>query len=84
MITTSAYATWDVRKKLEINGGGEGVERVGIGTRRGTVLGPLSQRGHVNSRWFLHVIPTPARSLSQKGIAARCTAAGPPGAVKGK
>ena len=60
-----------VGKKFENKWGGTGVEPVGIGTRRGAVLGPLVYRGHGNTPWFLQDIPTRARGLPQTGTAAR-------------
>ena len=60
-----------MRKNLKINEGGAGVELMaGINVAE-AALGPLVHRGYGNTRRFLDVIPTPARSLSQKGIAAR-------------
>ena len=59
-------------ESLKRNNGGRGIEPVGIGTRRGTALGPLVQRGHGNTSGFLLDIPTRARfGLYQKGIAER-------------
>ena len=56
-----------MQESLKRNTGGKGLEPVGIGTRRGAVLGPLVHRGYGNTRRFLDDIPIPARVLSQKG-----------------